>query len=150
MAEPFLSEIRIMCFGFAPKGWALAMGSCCPSTRTRRCSRCWARPSAVTGDVNFALPDLRGRAPIHVGSGHTLGEGAASGPHALDRGDADAHCTPIDARARMRNVVLPAGNLFAKAPQQRVWPAEQPDVAQRWNSSPASAAARRISICSRF
>ncbi|MDQ3013417.1 MAG: tail fiber protein, partial [Acidobacteriota bacterium] len=74
MAEPFLSEIRIMSFVFAPKGWALANGQLLPINQNQALFSLLGTTFGGDGRVNFALPDLRARVPIHVGSGHTLGE----------------------------------------------------------------------------
>jgi microcystin-dependent protein len=74
MAEPFLSEIRIMSFVFAPKGWALCNGQLLPINQNQPLFSLLGTTFGGDGRVNFALPDLRSRAPIHVGSGHTLGE----------------------------------------------------------------------------
>ena len=78
MAEPFLAEIRIMSFVFAPKGWALCNGQLLPINQNQALFSLLGTTFGGDGRVNFALPDLRGRTPIHVGSGHTLGERAAS------------------------------------------------------------------------
>ena len=77
MAEPFLSEIRLMSFVFAPKGWALCNGQLLPINQNQGLFSLLGTTFGGDGRVNFALPDLRGRTPIHVGSGHTLGERAA-------------------------------------------------------------------------
>jgi microcystin-dependent protein len=74
MAEPFLSEIRIMSFSFAPKGWALCNGQLLPINQNQPLFALLGTTFGGDGRVNFALPDLRAKAPIHVGSGHTLGE----------------------------------------------------------------------------
>ena len=74
MAEPFLSEIRIMSFVFAPKGWALCNGQLLPINQNQALFSLLGTTFGGDGRVNFALPDLRARNPIHVGSGHTLGE----------------------------------------------------------------------------
>ena len=74
MAEPFLSEIRIMSFNFAPKGWALTNGQLLPINQNQALFSLLGTTFGGDGRVNFALPDLRGNTPIHVGSGHTLGE----------------------------------------------------------------------------
>ena len=74
MAEPFLSEIRIMSFGFAPKGWALCNGQLLPINQNQALFALLGTTYGGNGQTNFALPDLRGRVPIHVGSSHTLGE----------------------------------------------------------------------------
>ena len=73
MAEPFLSEIRIMSFVFPPKGWALCNGQLLPINQNQALFSLLGTTFGGDGRVNFALPDLRGRAPLHVGSGHTLG-----------------------------------------------------------------------------
>ena len=74
MAEPFLSEIRIMSFGFAPQGWALCNGQLLPINQNQALFALLGTTYGGDGRVNFALPDLRARAPMHVGNGHTLGE----------------------------------------------------------------------------
>jgi microcystin-dependent protein len=78
MAEPFLSEIRIMSFNFAPKGWALANGQTLPINQNQALFSLLGTTYGGNGQTTFALPDLRGRVPIHEGSGHTLGERGGS------------------------------------------------------------------------
>ena len=78
MAEPFLSEIRIMSFGFAPKGWAMCNGQLLPINQNQALFSLLGTTYGGDGRVNFALPDQRARTPIHVGSGHTLGEKGGS------------------------------------------------------------------------
>ena len=92
MAEPFLSEIRIMSFVFAPKGWALCNGQLLPINQNQALFSLLGTTFGGDGRVNFALPDLRGRAPIHVGSGHTLGERGGEQAHTLSIAELpDAH-----------------------------------------------------------
>src|SRR5712672_569945 len=74
MAEPFLSEIRIFSFGFAPKGWALCNGQLLPINQNQALFSLLGTTFGGNGQTNFALPDLRGQVPIHVGSGHVVGE----------------------------------------------------------------------------
>ncbi len=78
MAEPFLSEIRIFSFNFAPKGWALCNGQLLPINQNQALFSLLGTVYGGNGQTNFALPNLRGRAQIHEGSGHTLGEAAGS------------------------------------------------------------------------
>jgi microcystin-dependent protein len=78
MAEPFLSEIRIFSFVFAPKGWALCNGQFLPINQNQALFSLLGTTYGGNGQTTFALPDLRGKVPIHVGSGHTLGETAGS------------------------------------------------------------------------
>ncbi len=78
MAEPFLSEIRIFSFVFAPKGWALCNGQFLPINQNQALFSLLGTTYGGNGQTTFALPDLRGKVPIHEGSGHTLGETAGS------------------------------------------------------------------------
>src|SRR5947208_3289820 len=74
MAEPFLSEIRIMSFDFAPKGWAMCNGQLLPINQNQALFSLLGTTFGGDGRVNFGLPNLQGNVPIGVGSGHVLGE----------------------------------------------------------------------------
>jgi microcystin-dependent protein len=74
MAEPFTSEIRIMSFGYAPRGWAMCNGQFLPINQNQALFSLLGTTFGGNGQTTFALPDLRGQTPIHVGSGHVLGE----------------------------------------------------------------------------
>jgi len=91
MAEPFLSEIRIMSFVFPPRGWALCNGQLLPINQNQALFSLLGTTFGGDGRVNFALPDLRGRVPIHVGSGHTLGERGGEQAHTLSIAEMPAH-----------------------------------------------------------
>jgi microcystin-dependent protein len=91
MAEPFLSEIRIMSFVFAPKGWALCNGQLMPINQNQALFSLLGTTFGGDGRVNFALPDLRSRVPIHVGSGHTLGERGGEQSHTLSISELPEH-----------------------------------------------------------
>lgn len=91
MAEPFLSEIRLMSFVFAPKGWALCNGQLLPINQNQALFSLLGTTFGGDGRVNFALPDLRSRVPIHVGSGHTLGERAGEQAHTLTVAEMPTH-----------------------------------------------------------
>lgn len=78
MAEPFLSEIRMMSFVFAPKGWALCNGQFLPINQNQALFSLLGTTYGGNGQTTFQLPDLRGRVPIHMGDGHILGEKAGS------------------------------------------------------------------------
>jgi microcystin-dependent protein len=91
MAEPFLSEIRIMSFAFAPKGWALCNGQLLPINQNQALFSLLGTTYGGDGRVNFALPDLRARTPIHVGDGHTLGERAGEEAHTLSISEVPTH-----------------------------------------------------------
>jgi microcystin-dependent protein len=78
MSEPFLSEIKIVSFNFPPKGWALCNGQLLPINQNQALFSLLGTTYGGNGQTNFALPNLRGRLPIHFGNGHTLGEAAGS------------------------------------------------------------------------
>jgi microcystin-dependent protein len=91
MAEPFLSEIRIMSFNFAPKGWAMCNGQLLPINQNQALFSLLGTTFGGNGQTNFALPDIRGRAPIHEGSGHTLGEKGGEQAHTLTIAEMPLH-----------------------------------------------------------
>jgi microcystin-dependent protein len=65
--------------------------------------------------VNFALPDLRGRTPIHVGSGHTLGERGGEPAHTISISELPTHTHVLNGTSTAGNALIPTGNLLAKA-----------------------------------
>jgi microcystin-dependent protein len=91
MAEPFLSEIRIMSFNFAPKGWAMCNGQLLPINQNQALFSLLGTTFGGDGRVNFALPDLRGRVPMHVGGGHTLGARGGEQSHTVTVAEMPAH-----------------------------------------------------------
>jgi microcystin-dependent protein len=78
MAEPFMGEIRIMSFGFAPQGWAMCNGQFLPINQNQALFSLLGTMYGGNGQTTFALPDLRGKASLHVGQGHTQGEAAGT------------------------------------------------------------------------
>ena len=122
MAEPFLSEIRIMSFVFAPKGWALCNGQLLPINQNQGLFSLLGTTFGGDGRVNFALPDLRTRAPIHVGSGHTLGERGGEPAHTLSIAELPTHthqamASPTNANGNSANgaVLGAASNTYRAA-----------------------------------
>ena len=113
MAEPFLSEIRVMSFEFAPKGWALCNGQLLPINQNQALFSLLGTTFGGDGRVNFALPDLRGRTPIHVGSGHTLGERGGEQAHTLSIAELPTHTHVLNGTATAGNALVPASNLMA-------------------------------------
>jgi microcystin-dependent protein len=113
MAEPFLSEIRLMSFGFAPKGWALCNGQLLPINQNQALFSLLGTTFGGDGRVNFALPDLRGRAPIHVGNGHTLGERGGEQSHTLSIAELPEHVHVLQASTVAANSPVPTNDVFA-------------------------------------
>jgi microcystin-dependent protein len=91
MAEPFLSEIRIFSFNYAPKSWAMCNGQFLPINQNQALFALLGTTYGGNGQTTFALPDLRGRVPIHFGSGHTLGEAAGSEAVTINMQQMPAH-----------------------------------------------------------
>jgi microcystin-dependent protein len=113
MAEPFLSEIRIMSFVFAPRGWALCNGQLLPINQNQALFSLLGTTFGGDGRVNFALPDLRARAPIHVGSGHTLGERGGEQAHTVSISELPTHTHVENGSTVTATLDSPGNNLFA-------------------------------------
>jgi microcystin-dependent protein len=118
MAEPFLSEIRIMSFNFAPKGWAMCNGQLLPINQNQPLFALLGTTFGGDGRVNFALPDLRSRVPIHVGSGHTLGEKGGEQAHTLSIAEIPTHTHTLIGTSTSGTLVIAAGNLSGTSPSQ--------------------------------
>lgn len=116
MAEPFLAEIRMMSFGFPPRGWAVCDGQLLPINQNQALFSLLGTTFGGDGRVNFALPDLRGRTPIQVGGSYTLGERGGEQTHTLSIAEAPNHVHAVNARGTSANATAPASNAFATAP----------------------------------
>ena len=117
MAEPFLSEIRIMSFVFAPRGWALCNGQLLPINQNQGLFSLLGTTFGGDGRVNFALPDLRGRTPIHVGSGHTLGERGGEQAHTLSIAELPTHTHVLSATSNNSTTNVPTDDVYGKTLQ---------------------------------
>ena len=91
MSDPFLSEIKIMSFNFAPKGWALCNGQLLPINQNQALFALFGTMYGGDGRVNFALPDLRGRVPTHVGNGFVQGQKFGEEFHTLTIAEMPQH-----------------------------------------------------------
>jgi microcystin-dependent protein len=117
MAEPFLSEIRIMSFGFPPKGWALCDGQLLPINQNQALFSLLGTTYGGDGRVNFGLPNLQGRTPMHMGSGHTLGERGGEQSHTLSVSEIPTHVHSLKASSADGDQVIAAGNYLAPVNQ---------------------------------
>lgn len=117
MSEPFLAEIRMMGFNFPPRGWAFCDGQILPINQNQSLYSLLGTTYGGDGRTSFALPDLRGRVPIHVGSdaGSTFTEGQKSGEemHTLAANEMPQHRHGVDASANDGNNPIPADNTLA-------------------------------------
>jgi microcystin-dependent protein len=78
MGQQFLSEIKLVSFNFPPKGWALCNGQLLPINQNQALFSLLGTTYGGNGQTTFALPNLQGKAPMHVGNGHVLGESAGT------------------------------------------------------------------------
>ena len=111
MAEPFLSEIRMMSFVFAPKGWALCNGQLLPINQNQGLFSLLGTTYGGDGRVNFALPDLRGRVPIHFGSSFTLGQRGGEAAHTVIQSEMPAHYHMLNGTSNAGTTDTPAATL---------------------------------------
>jgi microcystin-dependent protein len=115
MSEPFLSEIRIFSFNYAPRSWAMCNGQLMPINQNQALFSLLGTQYGGNGQTTFALPDLRGKIPMHVGSGHTLAETGGQQAHTLTQSELPAHIHFVSASQTTATDVLPAGNVLANS-----------------------------------
>lgn len=113
MAEPFLSEIRIFSFNFAPKGWALCNGQLLPINQNQALFSLLGTTYGGNGQTNFALPNLQGRVPIHFGDGFTRGEAAGTASVTVTLQQLAQHIHVAQAFSQNGDQVAPAGNVLS-------------------------------------
>ena len=112
MADPFVAEIRIFPFNFAPKGWAWCDGQLLPLSQNTALFSLLGTTYGGNGKSNFALPDLQGRAPMHPGQGpglslHDLGEIGGSETVTLLESEIPAHSHTLRANADIGDLQAP-------------------------------------------
>jgi microcystin-dependent protein len=116
MAEPFLGEIRLMSFDFAPRGWALCNGQLLPINQNQALFALLGAWFGGNGITTFGLPDLRGRVPIHVGNGHELGEDwRGEEAHALSIAELPPHGHTLNASRTNASSNDPANRVLAQS-----------------------------------
>src|SRR4051794_3405712 len=115
MSTPFLSEIKIASFNFPPKGWALCNGQLLPINQNQALFSLLGTTYGGDGRVNFALPNLRGQVPIHMGNGHTLGERAGTESVTVNIQQLPTHLHFAQASTTAGNQASAANALLAKA-----------------------------------
>ena len=112
MAEPFLSEIRIFSFNFAPKGWALCNGQLLPINQNQALFSLLGTTYGGDGRVNFALPNLQSRTPIHMGGGNTLGENGGEQAHTLSISELPTHVHGLNGTTAAASQIIPGAALL--------------------------------------
>lgn len=115
MADPFLAEIRIYPFNFAPSGWAFCDGQLLPLSQNTALFSLLGTTYGGDGKSSFALPNLQGRAPMHPGQGpglslHDLGETGGSEAVTLLASEMPAHAHTLRAVNASASLNAPAGD----------------------------------------
>lgn len=135
MAEPFLAEIRMMSFGFPPKGWATCDGQLIPINQNQALFALLGTTYGGDGRTTFALPDLRGRTPNHTGGqGHFLGERGGEATHTLSTNEMPAHTHQPFASSDAGNNPVPAGLLLGNSAPNTLYGPVQNTTALRSNT----------------
>jgi microcystin-dependent protein len=113
VSSPFLSEIRVVSFNFPPKGWALCNGQLLPINQNQALFSLLGTTYGGDGRVNFALPNLQGRTPIHMGNGFVLGENGGETAHTLNISEMAAHRHAPVGSVSAPTAPSEAGNIWA-------------------------------------
>ena len=117
MSEPFMGEIRVVGFNFPPKGWTLCNGQFLPINQNQALFSLLGTTYGGNGQTTFALPNLQGRVPIHMGNGHNLGETGGQTAHTLTQSELPQHLHLMMASATNADVITPVGNVLAQSSQ---------------------------------
>jgi microcystin-dependent protein len=136
MADPFVAEIRIFPFNFAPKGWAWCDGQLLPLSQNTALFSLLGTTYGGNGKSNFALPDLQGRAPMHPGQGpglslHDLGETGGSETVSLLESEIPNHSHNLMAQSiPLGGSASPAGNSFNRPASGNLYSASNANLVQ--------------------
>ena len=115
MSEPFLAEVRIVGFNFAPRGWAFCDGQILPINQNQSLYSLLGTTYGGDGRTSFALPDLRGRTPLHVGNGHSQGQKSGEETHTLAANEMPSHEHVAQASSANATAGTPSGNVLARS-----------------------------------
>ena len=111
MPTPFLGEIKICSFNFAPKGWAMCNGQLLPINQNQALFSLLGTTYGGNGQTTFALPNLEGRVPTHLGSGLTEGEAGGEESHTLTLAETPTHTHLLQGSTAQGTTASPTGNV---------------------------------------
>src|SRR3954462_6794959 len=103
MGSPYISEIEIISFNSPPKGWAFCTGQLLPINQNQALFALLGTTYGGNGQTTFALPNLQGQVPIHIGNGHTLGERAGATSVTVNIQQLPTHLHPLNSSGNSAN-----------------------------------------------
>lgn len=121
MSEPFLAEIRMVGFNFAPRGWAFCDGQILPINQNQSLYSLLGTTYGGDGRTSFALPDLRGRTPVHVGPGHREGQKSGEETHTLSVNEMPQHSHVLHATSTDANTPNPTTSAVLGSVPTRIY-----------------------------
>lgn len=127
MAQPYVGEIRMFAGNFAPAGWMFCEGQLLPISENETLFNLIGTTYGGDGQSTFALPDLRGRIPIHQGPGSVLGEAAGAEHVTLTVNQIPAHSHPFLASANVSQDTSPAGKTVGQSGSALLYLQDQTD-----------------------
>lgn len=113
MSTPYLTEIRIFTFNFAPQGWAMCNGQLLPINQNQALFALLGTTYGGNGTNTFALPNLQGMVPMHMGNGMALGQTGGEATHVLSTAEIPSHTHTVMANSSSPSQGTPSGNLWA-------------------------------------
>ena len=116
MSQPYVGEIRMFAGNFAPAGWMFCQGQLLPISEFETLFNLIGTTYGGDGQSTFALPDLRGRLPIHQGSGFVLAANGGAETVTLTTNQIPAHSHTVTATTNPNTASLPGGNYLASGP----------------------------------
>jgi len=129
MAQPYVGEIRMFAGNFAPAGWMFCEGQLLPIAENETLFQLIGTTYGGDGETTFALPDLRGRIPVHQGNGFTLAQTGGSESVALPMQQIPAHSHGLIASAGKAMQDAPAANTLAQPKASNLYGVVAPDTA---------------------
>jgi microcystin-dependent protein len=114
MADPFLGEIKIISWNFAPQGWAFCNGQFLPINQNQALFSILGTTYGGNGQTTFALPDFRERVPFHMGNSFNLGQKGGENAHTLTISELPAHFHGMKASNVDGGEVFPVDKVWGK------------------------------------
>jgi microcystin-dependent protein len=113
MATPYLGELRVFSFGFAPRGWATCNGQLLPINQNQALFAILGTTFGGDGTTTFALPNLQGRVPMHASTTYPLGDAGGEDSHELATAEIPGHTHQVNASTAPASTHKITGNVWA-------------------------------------